>query len=459
MPTSFNSLARLFVALVPIALACSEPSSTNGTGGSTSPSTSGGNTSAVSSVSGGSLSGGVSATTGDRSSGGATSETGGKASGGSSTSTNPGSGGETGGTTSVTGGKATGGASTVATSASGGLGGGGTTSVTGGKVTGGASTVATSASGGVGGGETTSGAGGKATGGTGGTPTSTNPGTGGSSTGGGGAGGSTGACAAVAGLPAMPPNDYKQNKSGIPHGQVTDIVYTTTVANNPGKARLYTPPGYSTSQKYSYLVLMHGMSGTQNDWTTQGAAQYIADNLIAAGKVQPNFLIVMPDNCIPSISDVMTSFANWDPDLLKGLVPYIEANYPVYKDREHRALAGLSMGGGQTYNLGLENLDQFVYLGPFSAAPDVDATSKLFPDGGTKAKEELKLIFQTYGANDGLITNGETVKNYLDSKSIKNIWWIVANEAHTWNVWNYSLWNFLQLAQAAGWGGLCSNPS
>lgn len=271
-------------------------------------------------------------------------------------------------------------------------------------------------------------------------------------------GGAGTTCPSPAGLPAMPPSDYKSNKTGITHGQVSDITYTTTVANNPGKAKLYTPPGYSTSNKYSYLVLMHGMGGSQNDWTSMGAANYVVDNLVAAGKIQPNFLIVMPDNCIPSISDTMSSFSSWDPDLLKGVVPYIESHYPVYTDREHRALAGLSMGGGQTYNLGLENLDQFIYLGPFSAAPDVDPISKLFPDSGAKAKTELKLIFQTYGANDGLVTNGQAVKTYLDSKGIDNIWWIVPNEAHTWNVWDYSLWNFLQLAQAAGWGGQCPSP-
>lgn len=271
--------------------------------------------------------------------------------------------------------------------------------------------------------------------------------------------GVTGACAPVAGLPTMPPPDYKQNKTRISHGQVTDITYTTTVANNPGKARLYLPPGYSTTRKYSYLVLMHGLGGNETDWTSMGAAQHIADNLIAAGKVQPDFLIVMPDNCIPSVDDPVSSFNTWNPDLLKGLVPYIESHYSVHTDREHRALAGLSMGGGQTYNIGLTNLDQFIFLGPFSAANDTEAASTLFPDGGAKAKAELRLILQTYGADDGTyLRYGRRVKSYLDSNSIKNDWWIVPNEGHTWNVWSYSLWNFLQMAQAAGWGGRCPSP-
>ena len=253
-------------------------------------------------------------------------------------------------------------------------------------------------------------------------------------------------------LPAAPPSGFAQSRSGIPHGQTTaSITIPSTVANNKGKVRVYPPPEYSASKKYSLLILMHGMAGSENDWTAQGSAANIADNLIADGKIKPDFIIVMPDNCIPSISDVMTSFASWYPDFDSSLLPWIQKNYPVYTDRDHMALAGLSMGGGQTYNLGLTRLDKFVYLGAFSPAPNVDPTSRLFPDGGTKAKADLKLMLQTYGSTDGLVSNGQTVKNYMDSKGIKNYWSIVQGEGHTWNVWKYSLWNFLQMATEAGW--------
>jgi enterochelin esterase-like enzyme len=253
-------------------------------------------------------------------------------------------------------------------------------------------------------------------------------------------------------LPSMPPSDFQQNKSGIAHGQVSaSLTIPSTVKNNQAKVMVYTPQGYTKDKKYSVLILMHGMMGSETDWTLKGSANYIADNLIAAGKVQPNFIIVIPDNCIQSISDVMKSFSSWDPDLDSTLIPWIQKNYSVYTDRNHMALAGLSMGGGQTYNLGLTQLDRFAYLGPFSAAPDVNPISKLFPDSGAKAKTDLKLMFHTYGANDGLMNNGKNVKTYMDSKGIKNTWWIVPNEGHTWNVWMYSLWNFLQMASAAGW--------
>jgi enterochelin esterase-like enzyme len=387
---SVHPIASFFIALAPLAMACSSdaPAGDGAAGSSSSPASGG----AIATVAGGSSgTAGAPATQGGNSSGGALLEAAGSSSAGSSSSSIAGSGG---------------------------LAGGGANPGTGGTGVGGA------------GGSTS------------------NPGT----------GGATAKCAPIAGLPGMPPTDYKDNKANVGHGQVVDITYTTTVANNPGKAKLYTPPGYSTSQKYSYLVLMHGAGDSETAWTTKGSAQLVVDNLIAAGKVQPNFLIVMPDNSIPSISDLFSSFSSWDPDLLKGVVPYIESHYSVYTDREHRALAGLSMGGGQTYNLGLTNLDQFVYLGAFSAAPDVNPTSTLFPDGGAKAKSELKLMLHTYGDTDNLKSNGQAVKTYMDSKSIANYWWIVANEGHTWNVWNYSLWNFLQMAQAAGWGGVCESP-
>ena len=427
--------ASHLVAGVLLVVGCSSSQSADKRDESTA---SGGTATASGGVSG-TTGGGGSVTGGGPGSGGAASGTGG-------TSTSGTGGANTGGTSSVGGGTSGGDAGTGGiTSSDGGTpGSGGSVSETGGTVSGTGGTI--SETGGTDSGGASSGTGGENTAGT----TTANAGAGGT-----GDGGAAATCVPITGLPSMPPSDYKDDKASVTHGQVTDITYTTTVANNPGKAKLYTPPGYSTSQQYSYLVLMHGMGDSETAWTTKGSAHLVVDNLIAAGKIRP-LLIFMPDNCIPSISDLMSSFASWDPDLLGGLVPYIESNYPVHADREHRALAGLSMGGGQTYNLGLQNLDQFVYLGAFSAAPDVDPISVLFPDDGAKAKTELKLMFHSYGDTDNLKSNGQAVKDYMDSKGIENSWWIVPNEGHTWNVWNSSLWNFLQMAQAAGWGGLCA---
>jgi enterochelin esterase-like enzyme len=324
---------------------------------------------------------------------------------------------------------------------------GGAAPGTGGRGDGGTSaTTVNPGTGGAGSGGTSSGTGGQGTGGV------LVP-TGGNS--GGGGGGSTGTCVPVPGLPTMPPAGYDVRNTGIPSGTVSGkLAYPSSVSGNTGAVKVYTPPGYSTSKKYAVLYLLHGVGGTEDDWTVNENADIIADNLMAGGKVQPNFIMVMPKNSISNL-DGGDPFAAWQPDFFDQLMPWIASNYSVYTDRNDTALAGLSMGAGLTYNFGLENLDYFAYLGAFSAAPNVDVNSKLFPDGGTKAKTMLKLMLATYGSIDGLMSNGQRVKNYMDASGIPNVWWIYSGAGHEPVVWKASLWNFLQMAQAAGWGGQC----
>jgi len=129
------------------------------------------------------------------------------------------------------------------------------------------------------------------------------------------------------------------------------------------------------------LYLLHGIGGSENDWFEGGGrANVIADNLIAEGKIKPLIIVTPNTNAAgPGIAD---GYENFTKDLLNSLIPYIESNYSVYTDREHRAIAGLSMGGGQSFNIGLTNLDKFAYIGPISAAPNTYPNERLFPDGG-----------------------------------------------------------------------------
>jgi endo-1,4-beta-xylanase len=267
-------------------------------------------------------------------------------------------------------------------------------------------------------------------------------------------------------LPAAPPSGFEAKAEGIGHGLVSStMIYPSTVKGNQGTVKVYTPPGYSKDKKYSVLYLLHGLGGDENDWTVGqvggsggGDAGQIADKLIAEGKIKPSFIIVMPKNNI-GVTDMknidfpgaIKSYERWTPDFLTELIPFIESHYPVYTDREHRALAGLSMGGGQVYNIGLTHLDLLAYLGSFSAAPNTYDNEKLFPDGGIKAGRDLKLLFHSYGINDNLIWNGLHVHLFCDSRGIKNYWWLVPGAGHDLAVWRASLWNFLQLAEDAGW--------
>lgn len=108
------------------------------------------------------------------------------------------------------------------------------------------------------------------------------------------------------------------------------------------------------------------------------------------------------------------------------------------------------MGGGQTFNIGLTHLDLFKYIGAFSAAPNTYPNSRLFPDNGAAAKSKLKLLFISCGTNDSLIGFSEQVHNFCVSQGVPHTYWLVQGAGHDWNVWKQSLWNFAQMACAAG---------
>jgi endo-1,4-beta-xylanase len=254
----------------------------------------------------------------------------------------------------------------------------------------------------------------------------------------------------AASLPSMPPSGYDQVRGGIQKGQVVNISYHSTATNSTRPAKVYLPPGYSTDKRYSVLYLLHGIGGSEGDWFADwgGRANIIADNLIAEGKIKP--LIIVTPNTNAAGTGIGDGYENFTKDLINCLIPYIESRYPVYTDREHRAIAGLSMGGGQSFNIGLTNLDKFPYIGPISSAPNTYANNRLFPDGGAAAREKLKLLFISCGTNDNLMGFGQRVHEYCSSNNINHIYWLIQGGVHDYNVWKAGLWNFLQLAEEAG---------
>lgn len=261
-------------------------------------------------------------------------------------------------------------------------------------------------------------------------------------------------CQAADNLPTTPPSGYDQVQNNIPHGQVSYITYQSKATNSQRRARIYLPPGYSADKKYSVMYLLHGIGGNEDEWYSNGAPNVILDNLLAAGKIQP-FVLVLPNGNATG-TGVSDGWENFTKDLTGSLIPYIESNYSVYTDRQHRALAGLSMGGGQTFNIGLTNLDLFPYLGAFSAAPNTYQNSKLFPDNGAAAQQKLKFMFISYGTTDSLISFGTGVHNFCDSHSIPNTYFLIQGAGHDWNVWKQSLWNYSQMV---GPKGFTSSPT
>ncbi len=161
------------------------------------------------------------------------------------------------------------------------------------------------------------------------------------------------------------PDGFDTPRTGIAHGKIDTIRYDSKTVGANRKALIYTPPSYSRSRKYPVLYLLHGIGGDEKEWLNGGQPQVILDNLYADKKIEP-MIVVMPNGRAMKddrvgknmmAADKVQAFATFEKDLLNDLIPFIEKKYPVIKDREHRAIAGLSMGGGQSLNFGLGNLD------------------------------------------------------------------------------------------------------
>lgn len=249
--------------------------------------------------------------------------------------------------------------------------------------------------------------------------------------------------------PATP--GYDIVRTNIPHGKIDTISYKSATVGTTRKALIYTPPGYSKNTKYPVLYLLHGIGGDEKEWLNGGHPEVILDNLYELKKIEA-MIVVMPngramkdDSATGNIfaPDKVEAFATFEKDLLNDLIPFIEKNYPVITDREHRAIAGLSMGGGQSLNFGLGNLDKFAWVGGFSSAPNTKKPEELIPDPA-KTKELLKLLWISCGDKDGLITFSKRTHDYLEENKVPHIYH-VEHGYHDFKVWKNGLYMFSQL--------------
>jgi enterochelin esterase-like enzyme len=215
------------------------------------------------------------------------------------------------------------------------------------------------------------------------------------------------------------------------------------------KAQVYTPPGYSKDTKYPVLYLLHGIGGTETEWTRGGVANVILDNLYADKKAIP-MIVVLPNGRASKdltakdpIPKQSPAFAAFEKDLLEDLIPFIEKNYSVKADRESRAIAGLSMGGGQSLNFGLANLDTFAWLGGFSSAPNTKKVSELVKDAD--AAKKLKLLWLSCGDKDFLFRISRDFHDALEEKKVKHIWHVHPGGGHDFVAWKADLYQFARL--------------
>lgn len=259
-----------------------------------------------------------------------------------------------------------------------------------------------------------------------------------------------------------PPAGFDAKRDNIAHGSLTPIKYDSKTLGIRRPMYVYTPPGYSTDKKYPVLYLLHGLSGNNLEWIQACRADNVIDNLIADGKIEPMILVFPNGNASATVENprgtrgvgmgARDGYESWripfENDLLNDIIPYIESHYSVYTDREHRALAGLSMGGGQALSIGLHHIDTFAYVGGFSSAPNTNEVGRMYPNTPLVpdvdvAKNDLKVLWISVGNRDGLITVSRDAHNVLKEKGVPHVYHVDGN-AHDGNEWANNLYLFAQ---------------
>ncbi|HUQ51770.1 MAG TPA: alpha/beta hydrolase-fold protein [Gammaproteobacteria bacterium] len=291
---------------------------------------------------------------------------------------------------------------------------------------------------------------------------------------------------------AAAPAGFDVRREAVPAGVVERVEFDSKVTGGKRPASVYLPPGYSPDKKYPVLYLLHGIGGNETHWPGPGAAGAILDTLIAEGKAVP-MIVVMPNGRASNEPSTLfaggrgpgagpgaagpnagaganggptpagpgagaprasgppggaamavefTAYEAFERELIGDLIPFIEARYSVTGDRMHRALAGLSMGGGQSLNFGLNNVDTFAWVGGFSSAPNTKPPAELV-SSPAKARQ-LELLWVSCGNEDGLFNISAGVHEQLASQNVPHKWYIDAG-AHTFPVWKNDLYHFSSL--------------
>ena len=287
-------------------------------------------------------------------------------------------------------------------------------------------------------------------------------------------------------LALVPGSDTFDTKD-VPHGAVASITYYSAPLKRHRRMHVYTPPGYeSNNTKYPVFYLLHGAGDSDEAWTSVGRAGIILDNLIAAKKAQP-MIVVMPaghtngptpgmGGPAPALTIPPGQPDEFSQDFTMAIRPYIESHYRVRTGREHRAIAGLSMGGSQTLNIAIPNLTDYAYIGVFSsgllggggggrgrgAAPAADAAAPATPapapppfgDAWEKrhaamldnaaAKRGLKVLWFSTGKDDSLIATTRSTVDLLKRHGFTPVFTETAG-GHTWLNWRDYLAQFAPL--------------
>jgi enterochelin esterase family protein len=248
-------------------------------------------------------------------------------------------------------------------------------------------------------------------------------------------------------VPGSPPEVWEVQKT--PHGDIHHHFYFSNAVGSERDFYVYTPPGFEPKSKLPVLYLLHGYSDMANGWTEIGKAHVILDNLIAQKKATP-MVIVMPlgygvDNFVgggfPRRERALESYSKFGTALLNEIRPFVERTYHTRSGRDDRAIAGLSMGGAESLYIGLNNLDDFGYIGAFSsggfpAEKPEDVIKNL-------KRKDLEVFWMSCGTEDGLIGFQRGFATWAKAQGLP----LVTNETpgtHEWPLWRRNLAEFSQ---------------
>jgi enterochelin esterase-like enzyme len=240
-------------------------------------------------------------------------------------------------------------------------------------------------------------------------------------------------------VPGDPPLFFEERP--VPRGTVHLHRYESKTLGVTRGLNVYTPPGYDTNPKAVYPVfyLLHGGGDNERGWSTIGRANVILDNLIAEEKAVP-MIIVMPDGHAPAAKGVDNPFQS---DLIENIIPYVEAKYRIKTGSENRALAGLSMGGFQTLEIGISRQDLFGWIGVFSGGIR-DSYEQTYGPFLDTANQKLRLFWIGIGKTDFLWERNENLLKLLEKRGVKHTFHL-SEGGHTWKNWRHYLHEFLQL--------------
>lgn len=254
---------------------------------------------------------------------------------------------------------------------------------------------------------------------------------------------------ATSGLEIPHPQVDFDSAKRVPHGEVRERWYHSQVTGELRRVFVYTPPDYDRNikRRYPVLYLQHGAGENERAWTKQGKANFLMDNLINSRQAVP--MIVVMDNGYARKPGVELPADSWGNEafsevVIKDLIPLIDSQYRTIAQRNYRAFAGLSMGGGQALEVGLNNLDKFSWVGGFSSLLKDFDINKSYGEVFTnplKTNLKLNLLWLGCGTEDDFYTTNKTAHEKLEKADINHVW-VASEGGHEWLVWRRYLRDF-----------------